>query len=160
MDEMLMPDWIKQIKAEDDLSNARNDAERDRHRAAEVTVIANGPDFWKQLLKELKITVDNLDAIRCRGSLTIMGDPRVEQTCRVLVARKSIIPNQTYTDLFYSLGSMAIRCMSMDGPLPNLSFCVCPKKGVSLVSDEHLSPMNTEEAAQLIVQRMVNMVRG
>ena len=157
--EELVPDWIKQIKNEDEIRNAISDAQKQRDAAGRAIIRAEGPAFWKQLLKELKVCVDGLEVLKLRGVLDIRGDVRAEQCCRVSVARKAIIPSQTYADLIYSQGAEHIRCYAPEGPLPFLDLCVYDDK-VMTVCDDRLTPMDAEQACQFVVERMVRMVRS
>jgi hypothetical protein len=112
----LIPEWIKQIKSEDELRNAISDADKQRHAAAHAIIQGQGAAFWRQLLKEFKACVDGLEVLNLRGDLTVTGDVLAEERCRVAVARRGVVPSQTYTNLILFPGSRAYPVLCAGRP--------------------------------------------
>jgi hypothetical protein len=165
MNDVLIPEWLKELENEADLDAARRDAAEQRAIAAQLALDTDGPEFWHQLLKGLSINSDALEKMKkvgVRGHASTFGNPRGgEQRCRVDIARTGIMPKLTWTDLFYTPGDSAIRCHTLEGEVKNFAFCILPKrKGLGVLQDGEFAPMNAEEMAETIVMQMVSRVRS
>ncbi|SRR5581483_1506439 len=160
MSSTVTPEWIKKIKDAEELAKAQSDAERQRQLVASLVIGKHGPLFWKQLLKELQITVEALPQIGVRGLLSITGDINSEACCQVHITREGLIPSLTYMNLFYSKRNLAVvRCHPMQGQSFTLSFVVHGENTVFLVADGAYAPMDAEQTAQFITEGMVRLVR-
>ena len=162
MDDIATPEWIKRLKAESDLSEAQNEAARQRDRADMLAVRAEGPIFWQSLLKELQIAVDSLPLIGAQGSLSVIGRPAHScappgpQQCRVSVRAKSILPRQTYTDIHYTNGDPAVRCYALEGGVFALEFSISPDGVVRVIADDDWK--SPEQAAEFLIRKMLRIV--
>jgi hypothetical protein len=157
MTDSLIPDWIRQIKqSEDEATEATRSASKDAALAANV-IQAKGPAFWRELLKELQITVDSLPAINLRATMsTISAKPEAVQ---VQITRESVFPMQLYINLFYdSPGAAVIRCVPQDENAYTLQFGVTGSDTLVLHGVGH-GPMSPAEAAAAIIQPIVSRVR-
>ena len=65
MNDALVPNWIKEMESEAELAKAQSEAAAQRQIAATLTVEAEGPEFWRQLHKELAINADALPKHEC-----------------------------------------------------------------------------------------------
>ena len=160
-DDPLIPKWIRKIKAQDDLTAAKIDGNVQRHLLAQKTVQADGPAFWKQLLKELKIATDGLALIELRGSLANIETalPGDEEARHIAISIEALLPKQTYTNVFYKPGGSYIRCHTQEGESINLRLCLYDGAVRALAADGR-TPMDAELCAQAIVQPMVAKVRA
>jgi hypothetical protein len=161
MNDALVPNWIKEMESEAELAKAQSEAAAQRQIAATLTVEAEGPEFWRQLHKELAINADALPKIGIRGTTSAFSYAQgAEQHLRIDVALAGLFPNMTYTDLFYMPGSTEIRCHTLEGEVFSFAFCVLPNnKGIGVIPENHMTPINAEKMAEMIVKRMVNRVR-
>jgi hypothetical protein len=160
-DDPLIPKWIRKIKAQDDLTAAKIDGNVQRHLLALKTVQADGPTFWKQLLKELKIAVNGLALIELRGSLANIETalPNDEEAWHIAISVSALLPKQTYTNVLYKPGGPYIRCHTQDGESVNLRLCLY-EGAVRVLAADGRTPMDAELCAQAIVQPMVAKVRA
>jgi hypothetical protein len=162
MNPILIPDWIKDLKASEDLARAKADNAAQQQRIAELTVRDEGPEFVRQLVKELAFNTDSLTEIGLNGS-TIANKcetPPPERFWRVEVSFRAAFPRMTYTNLFYAPGDSAIRCHPMEGPAFDLPLCVRPEGGgIGAILESSTTPATAEQAAQFVVQRMVRIIR-
>jgi len=157
----LIPKWIRKIKAQDDLTAAKIDGNTQRQLLALKTVHADGPTFWKQLLKELKIATDGLALIEVLGSLADIETvlPRDEEALHIAISISALLPRQTYTNVFYKPGGPYIRCYPQEGEPVNLRLCLY-EGTVRVLGADGRTPMDAELCAQAIVQPMVAKVRA
>jgi|HubBroStandDraft_4_1064222.scaffolds.fasta_scaffold128388_2 hypothetical protein len=157
----LIPKWIRKIKAQDDLTAAKIDGNTQRQLLALKTVQADGPVFWKQLLKELKIATDGLALIELQGSLANIETAlsHDEEARHVAVSFSALLPKQTYTNVFYKPGGSSIRCCPQEGEPVNLRLCLY-EGTVRVLAADGRTPMDAELCAQSIVQPMVAKVRA
>lgn len=154
MNDLLVKDWIKRRKAQDELANlpSRDELQQD---VARLKIELEGPKFWSDFVKELALNIEGISEIGCSGKITTIGNLKFEEQCRVQVMFKSLRPKQTFTDLFYSNGAI-IRCSTCEGDAFQLSFGMTEKGSIGVFCDD--GPMNPEETAEFIVRRMVDIV--
>jgi hypothetical protein len=160
-DDGLIPKWIRKIKAQDDLTAAKIEGNTQRQLLALRSVQADGPAFWKQLLKELKIATDSLGLIELQGSLGTVGTALSgdEDARHIVVSLSALLPKQTYTNVFYKPGGSFIRCHTPEGGSVNLRLCLY-EGSVRVLAADGRTPMDAELCAQAIVQPMVVKVRA
>jgi hypothetical protein len=154
-----LPAWMERIKQEDELAEARAEAETQRDRAANLQLAAEAPIFWATFVRELKFQAPLLDAIGIRASvsLSLASDVTPDDTCHVEVAKKdSLIPRVTIRNFFYGKGNRGIRVYD-EGRNFIFNFVIYPE-GVK-VQGERSSDMDAEEMAEFTLQRMVQSVR-
>jgi hypothetical protein len=159
MNEVLVPDWIRRIEAKEAAVISQAQAETDRQRVAALTIQAEGPEFWRQLVKELAINMENLPRIGIRGSMAKVANSEIEEGFQVNVVLEGVFPNQTYTNIFYGKGRSIIRCHTLEGSAFRISLGVLPNGKIVATSDSDDIHMNPERTAQFIVERMVDMIR-
>jgi hypothetical protein len=153
--ETLVPDWIKQIEAEQERKQSTAEAKRERELIAGITIQAGAGKFWLQFLKDLKNNTDNLKRIGLHGSLSTYETPC--NRCRVSVARESVFPDMTYMDIHFD-GAAGIRCLPLQGNPFRLSFRA-DEGNVAVMANDEYATMDAKVAAELIVKRMTNIVR-
>src|ERR1700722_6940979 len=160
-DDPLIPKWIRKIKAQDDLTAAKIDGNTQRQLSALKTVQTDGPVFWKQLLKELKIATEGLALIELRGSLANIetAPAREEEARHVAVSISAVLSKQTYTNVFYKPGGPYIRCYPQEGEPVNFRLCLY-EGTVRVLAADGRTPLDAELCAQAIVQPMVAKVRA
>ena len=161
MNESLNPDWVNRMIEQDRHKSANVEAETLQQVAASKTILADSPMFWKQLLKELRFTVDSpgLKDGRVQASISEIGSPQsAGEVYRISVNSTSAIAKIAQTDLHYSPGCAAVRCLPLPGQPFDLRWCVDAEGKVALRGEDG-RPMNAEQAAQAIVQPLVDRVR-
>lgn len=152
------PEWIRKIEQEE---------EAKKQEVARIE--AEGPRFWKQLLKKLEIAAAACKHIGVRASVSnIGGSPNTstEEAWHVLVAAGSRSPAPTYTNLFYRNGGAAIRCHTLEGRAFTLDFRLDPQGTLGVIASDPevsviagVSTMGPKDAAQFILQPMVRRVK-
>lgn len=155
MTDHIVPGWIKEIQERRARDSARTQYEAQQSVLAAKMIHADGPEFWKQLLKELSVTVDSLHLIGMRASISDLG-PKYGG-CRISVSRDSTFPGHTYIDLFYDgLGSNPnhIRCQPLRLKPFDLRFCVSNDQ-VMVQDEDSNAPMSPERAARHIIEPLV-----
>jgi hypothetical protein len=156
----ITPKWIRELRAEDE------ERERDRERVsqeqqvASLRIAAEAPDFWKQVLKEIKINVDSLSEIGLRGSLS----PIERDGVHVEVARTDLRPATSYTNVFWSEHPLPrIRLHDMENAINgseiDLVFGVQDNQVVVTPQVHPYKILNAEQTAEYIVKRLVGKVR-
>lgn len=155
MNALLVKPWIKARKAKNESAKLPSHHEL-QENVARLKIDLEAPKFWNDLLKELALNVEGISEIECAGKISKFGNLKIEEQYRVQVMIKSFCPNQTFTDLFYSQGNTVIRCCTCEGSAFQLSFGMTDKGSIAVFSDD--GPMNPEETAEFIVQRMVDIV--
>jgi hypothetical protein len=159
MNNPIVPDWIKKIKADDEKKDLIAEKEAWRRLAGEKAIKADGPEFWKQLLKELKITVDGLASIEIQASVADCGSKlSSEESYRITLTAGSFFPRHIYIDLFYSPGAPHIRCCLLGGNPFSLNLYWTDEGRIALFYDGRM--LNPADAAQAIVNPLVLHVRG
>lgn len=164
MNDVLTPGWIKEIEAENARNAAQQEAAAQSLLVASMTIDSDSPEYWRHLVKELAINTDALPKIGLAGQTYIIPNRHNEneQHCRIEVSQPgALIPRFTHTDLFYSLGTGAIRCHPLNGESMKFSFCLLPRKnGIGVTQDGHSGPIkNAEQLAESIVRRMAEIVQ-
>ena len=153
MTDSIIPEWVKQKRASLDAAEANATLARQTALLEEKIIEADGPGFWKQLLKELYITLASLSEIHLRGSLNDIGGKHPAESIQVYVSKKA---HQAYTNLFYDgPGSRAIRCVRDVGDPFVLRLCVLNDK-LLLIGDGQR--FDAEAAANYIVQDAISQI--
>jgi acyl-CoA hydrolase len=170
MDDALIPEWIKKIRQEEEAKKSREEANQQRAALLSAKIAAQGPGFWKQLVKGLEITAPECKHIGIRASVSNIGGLHnttgAEEACRVSVMVGLPFPQQTHTDLSYRKGDSAIKCHTFEDKVFTLDFCLDPQGVCAIIaSDPELFPIaaavptRPEDAAQFIFQAMVQRVK-
>src|ERR1700740_2124604 len=100
MTDSLVPDWIKSIKQQQNQEAARAEAAAKEQLLIAKTIQADGPEFWKSLIKELRINTDRLPEIGIRAELSELAPGR-EDGYQIRLTKVGAFPAQTYTNVFY-----------------------------------------------------------
>ncbi len=82
-------------------SGLRRPADARQQVNAAMTVKAEGPEFWRQLLKELAIHANSLPEIGLHSQVRKLDNPDFEQRYRIDVSLRAAFPRMTYTALSY-----------------------------------------------------------
>jgi len=161
-DDSLIPEWIKNIRDQDELKTAKADANMQRQLLAKKTIETDGPAFWKQLLKELELQTRALAIIpRLRGSLAGIETaiPTGEEARHVAIFYSGLVPQDTSTNIFYKPGQSFIRCHTQEGDAINFQLFAKDRTIYALDPDDGLA-MDAEQCATKIIQPMVLKVRA
>jgi hypothetical protein len=115
---------------------------------AAKTIQADGPQFWKQLCKDLKIAIDNLPLIGVQATLS-----DVPGGLQIRMHTESLMPRQTYTNLSYN--GTEIHFHTMEDISFSWSLCVSGGE-VMLNADGCL--VSGEAAAQSILEPILKRI--
>jgi len=163
--DILNPEWQVQMASEIGFAEEQAEVVRLRSEAAQATLGAEGPVYWRQFLKEASINTEALQKnpkLGVRGRTSPFGNPRGgEQRCRIEVSRTGIFPCMTWMDLFYTPVDSRIRAYTLEGIAFDLDFSISSTgKGVSIQTDEEYFLADPEALAEMLVKRMVKQVRS
>jgi hypothetical protein len=160
MNEKLIPEWIKTEAGEQEQENLRNEAEDNQNEAAELTIKAETPEYWRWLVKELTLGVESLSEFQMGGNV-LQRPSGLENHCRVMVQALGAIPRQTYIDLYHTVNTRVVRCSTLGGKAFQLHFAVRPDgRGIGLVAGDDFTVMTPEQAAEYIMRPTVKWVRS
>jgi hypothetical protein len=160
MDIAVVQEWIRQDNQKIDSLSARANSDAKAWEAAELRITTEGPEYWKQLRKDLTITASACSLLGVEASVADISNEQ-EEGCQVSVVNQSIFRQQTYTNVFYREGDSVIRCWSLhEDAAFNLVFCLDQRNSLAVFKTPTGKPMKTEQAAQAIVQPMVKHVKG
>jgi len=154
MDKALVPEWIKKMRQEDELAEAKKEAARRLEVEASPLLQQEGPRFWDQLQQDLAVAVDSLPVLNVSGSIS-----RFSEGIRIEVVYYHLIPVQTYTDIFYDPSIAVIRCSTMSGGICQLYLCALPDNEVAAIAELDGPPLDPEQASEYILRPMVDSVR-
>ena len=153
MDEARVPDWIRKLKQEHELSATRRDAARKRQVADSLLLQQEGPKFWSRLQESISLAVSSLPVLGISGSIS-----RFSEGMRIEVAFQHLVPIQTCTDISYDPRSAVVRCATINGGICQLYLNVIDEKEIAAFAGLDGSPMNPEQASEFIVRPMVDYV--
>ena len=156
MEDALTPEWIRNRKAQTAVLRTTTEAAEQSKAVTQLRIEAEGPEFYRQVLLEIKLNLDALPDIGARGTLSTFGSPRGEQRCRIDVARAGS-PSVTYTDMAYAAGDSKIRTWTLEGDARVYSLCVGPK-GIRLMADDEFVQKTAREVAESLIEAMVDRV--
>lgn len=153
MDEARVPDWIKKLKQEHELSATRRDAARKDQVENSLLLQREGPAFWSRLQESLSLAVECLPVLQISGSISHFAEG-----IRIEVAYQHLVPIQTYTDISYDAARAIVRCATINGGICHLYLCVTEENEIAAFAEFDGSPLNPEQAAEFIVRPMVDYV--
>lgn len=153
MDEARVPEWIRKLKQEHELSFTRRDAARKQQVEDSLLLQQEGPKFWSRLQESLSLAVASLPVLKISGSIS-----RFAEGIRIEVAYQHLVPIQTYTDVSYDPTRAIVRCATINGGICHLYLCVTEKNEIAAFSELDGSPMNPEQASEFVVRPMVDYV--
>ena len=154
MDEALVPEWMKKIRQEDDLAEAKKESSRKIEVEASPLLQQEGPRFWSRLQQSLSIVVDSLPVLNLSGSISSF-----KEGIRIEVVYYHLVPIQTYTDIGYDPSTAVIRCSTVNGGICRLYLCEIPNNEVAAFAELDGSPMDPEQTSEYIMRPMVDSVR-
>lgn len=109
-----MPNWISEIKAEQEQLVAKREAEEARALLAAKMLEVDGPKFWTSLVGELRAMAEQLSEIGVRATMSDTST-NLEKAFEVAVVKSNTLyPRLIHTNVFYKNGSDRIRCVPLD----------------------------------------------
>ena len=153
MDEARVPEWIRKLKQEHELSAAREDAARRQQVENSLLLQQEGPKFWSRLQESLALAVNSLPLLKISGSIS-----RFAEGIRIEVAYQHLVPIQTYTDISYDAERAIVRCATINGGIGQLYLCVTDGNELAALAEFDGSPMNPEQVSEFILRPMVDYV--
>jgi hypothetical protein len=153
MTDKLVPDWVRGIQLQEQQQAAMDKHKEEARLLEEKTIKADGPEFWRQFLEQVQITVQSLPEIGIIGQLVSLGG--ADQGHMIQLTQ----PRQTYTNIFYDgAGAPGIRCYPDDGAPFNLNFVAV--QGKLTVKTNTTGGMSAGRAAQYVIEPMVNKIKA
>lgn len=160
MNDSIKPKWVKNRESQAILIEAKREARTEREKAALKKIEATGPEFWRQLLIELRVNVDALGGLGASGKVDSHFDENThEEICRVDVVKKGPIIGMTYVGLFYKPGDIKIRSLAKEGE--GVTYTLCVSRGcddLRVVSSDGVEPLTAKEMAETIVEELFERV--
>lgn len=153
----LVPDWIQKKKAEQDRKAASDQTSALEKALSDKTIQADGPAYWKQLQKDLQITLEALAALNITGHISKVPPlPGHNEGIQIHVA----VPNrngQQYLNLYYANGGPEIERY----PISEIGTSRMPFGVVrgNVVLYGMRDPLTPEQAAQFFIEPMVEALQ-
>ena len=164
MNTIPIPEWVKDLKEQDEAEQSRIELRRLSQLQAERAVTADGPNFFRDLIEAISVNVTGIQMLGICGSVTKVIEDKREWQWRITVERRSALPKSTWVNIFYAPGDKSIRLLARNlntilGQPSELTLCDVGGK-VGVVSEELPAGSSAREAAELIVQQMVAAIRA
>lgn len=156
MNDSIKPNWVKRRASKTIVIEAKREARTEREKAALKKFESEGPEFWRQLLLELRVNADALGEIGASGKVDSHYDEGTnEEICRVDVVKKGPIIGMTYVAIYYKPGDTKIRSHTKEGEATIYTFCVLPgRDGLRVVSSDGVEPLTARGMAEKIVEEL------
>jgi hypothetical protein len=142
MNHIMAPGWVQMLKLSQDSHSTE---------AAGLAAV-EGPRFWKQLVRELALAVDDLPVLHLQGKLSKFGNPSGQEWCRIMVARRAVVPINTLTDVYYRYGDRAIWWRPAGKEAFALPFVIADGGAIGVAATNGFPPMDPARTAQAIMQ--------
>jgi len=160
MNEVLMPEWMKQWKQDNALAEAKGEAKTQRGKVVALKVKADGPEFWRQFLLELDSGARFLLEIGFRGRVSSFCESDKEQHCLLEVSRTGGVLGLTSTSLFYKPGGSKISSRTIEDEFSLFEFCVNEDDKLTVLADDGFTSLDAKSLADLIVREAVERLSG
>jgi hypothetical protein len=159
MENPVIPAWIKSRKDAADASKAIQELDRQKQNAASLLIQKDGPKFWDRFVTSSKMNVDALPTLGVRGSLSVMGNVKVEASAIFHLNSESLMPRLNTLNVFYSeRNPYVVRCHPLSGDGFNIPLCVVDN--VVYATPDPGVMMSAEELAEELVRRLVDSISG
>lgn len=160
MNDSIKPNWVKRRESQTILIEVKREAVREQERAALLMIEADGPDFWRQLILELRVNADAIGGLGASGKVDSHYDESThEEMCRIDVVKKGPIIGMTYAGIFYKPGDTKIRSLTKEGEAVTYTFCVLPRcAGLRVMPSDEIEPKTAREMAESIVEKLLDRV--
>lgn len=155
MKDQLMPDWIKQIKAERDREGESTKSAIREHLVVDKILQADGPGFWKLLCKDLHVAAGALSAIGIGASVSDIGGVGSECGLQIQLTIESAMVRNTHTNMFYRPGSDCVSYHTMEGEAGSWKLSVCDS---AITIDAGAGAGDSEQAAKWILYPMLKKI--
>jgi hypothetical protein len=157
MTDALVPDWIREMDESDRRAATEVELRKQRDMATAKTLKADSPEFWEQLVKEIRIATDALPKIGIQAAVTC-EDTLGRSYCINLTYLKGRVASAT-TVLEYGGGS--IRYYDQQGNTNHIELGVDSRTWeiVGVMDDRSKPPMGAPDLARSIVEPMVVYLR-
>lgn len=155
MSDQVTPDWIKQIKEADDAATAQAELQKQRRIAAEKTLAADGPEFWKELIREFGNAVNAMSQINVRATLSDVGG-KGQEAYQIQLTGGFPNVRTIYTNVFHR--GNTLDCYTPMGHLYSIALGVDDSGRIVEVGEDN-RPVRAPQLAQAIIQPMLDFVR-
>ena len=161
-----MAKWVDDFAKAEQLKQATTDALEQKERAASLTIRAEAPEYWRQLVMELKHAASELSQkanLRIRAEASEHSEPHEYRArVRVTLIGTGTAPKVTYTDVFHRVGQSFIQCHTSEATAFKLHFAVRGDgSGIGVYAEDGNGViLGPEQAAQHIVEPMAKQVCG
>ena len=154
MNDAMVPQWMKKKQAEQELAEARAEAQRLKALAALTLIKAKMPEFCYAVKQKLAVAVDCLSVLKMSGQIE-----RIWRRVLCFRATPGVYPNQTYTDVIFT--NKGIECRLLNGGVYEFEFCAVSDTeiGVTYMRGGG-STMSPDQAAECIMSQMVEKIEA
>ncbi|HVB32814.1 MAG TPA: hypothetical protein VNJ52_00370 [Patescibacteria group bacterium] len=164
-DKGYIPEWLRKIKQSDDTARAQEFAAKIAEEKAEQAIRAEGPAFWRRLIRELQAAphaMSELGMDEVVGICQALNISKAEESYRFGVRSIGVIPKFTHVDLVYATGDHQIRCNPLNEPSYKLLIRPGKDGRIGALRPDTASPyvMNEFEVAEEILRSMLREVRS
>jgi hypothetical protein len=149
------PAWIQRKAEQLEREKTKTQIEKWRTLAAEKAIKADGPDFWRNFLRELQSAVMSVSHLGLQGSMEPI-ECAPSEGHKICVSGTTAFPGYAYMHVFFDGGgAKSIRCDSQDGRRFNLRFCLDDEQ-LKVQCDGVGDLLTAERAAELVMDPMTN----
>jgi hypothetical protein len=154
MNDILVPEWIKQKQIQDSLREAMREAAAQKQRADSLKIKMDKPDFCHQLLETLELNVAALPKINFKGNVKAEPQFSDETSWEVSVFDPKVFERQTSARI--TCRDMDIECCVVNCGVTHYHLCV-HEEAVKALPDigECRMPLTAKALAERIVKQMV-----
>lgn len=147
-------DWIKQRKEKVERDALIAKAAASEELVASLKIHRESDSFWKDVLRELRITSEDLNALpEVRATFSSYpGDRGKESTATLNIARGMLVPKINHINLFYTPGSVTIRCLSLRGKYFLFSLCLDADGNIAAIEKSGIELMTPAGVARLLAE--------
>lgn len=154
MSQEITTDWIKQRKEKVERDALIAKAVASEELVASLKIHRESESFWKDVLRELRITSEDLNALpEVRATFSSYpGDRGKESTATLNIVRGVLVPKINYMTIFYAPGSATIRCLSLRGKSFIFSLCLDGDQNIVAIENSGVELMSPERLAQFLAE--------
>lgn len=156
------PGWIRQIRETDEGTKAQAETDLQHRLPVSVTIGANAPKFWRQLVTELKKATPHLAKVGALGSADLLQSdspscaPPSQEHCYISLLANGRFPRITNLNLYYTNGDCQITCYPLEGDPFTLDLVLDPKGNVAVSTTSGC--WNPQETAEYVLRRMFERI--
>lgn len=142
-----IPQWLE----DDSEGRKKRDASK---------IVLRGRKFLADVISRLETNVKHLGKAGAQGRLSNLTRPdEQEQRYRLDLRVNNAVPSLTYTDLFYTAGTLIIRCRPRDGWASDFRLCLLDNGEIGVIADGEYVQMDSADFGDWIVKNAIERLR-